>query len=328
MTDIVDGIHRIEVPTPFPVGPVNCYLIEGSPLTLIDTGPKTSKSFTAIQQELRALSYDMSDIEQILLTHNHVDHIGLVAQFVKERARIHSSSTEVWIHEYDAEAVTDYERYMERYSDAFLRLVIASGVLENESKIPIPENRTEFFKAIGESVPIAHSFREGAKFKTGIGELSVIRTPGHSLGSSCFVSDEHKILFSGDHILGDISSNPSISFDDSERIGMVTYLDSLSRIECKAGYIALPGHREPIIDIRFRIQELRKEYEEKLQKVAEALMVKPYTVYELSRVIYGDYATDSLVLALAESYDLLRILEVKNKVKILTQGGIIYAVKA
>ena len=50
MTNLIDGVSRIEIPTPFPVGSVNCYLIEGSPLTLIDTGPKTSESLTTIQQ--------------------------------------------------------------------------------------------------------------------------------------------------------------------------------------------------------------------------------------------------------------------------------------
>ena len=79
MTNLIDGVSRIEIPTPFPVGSVNCYLIEGSPLTLIDTGPKTTKSLATVKKELQNMSYQMSDIEQILLTHNHIDHIGLAA---------------------------------------------------------------------------------------------------------------------------------------------------------------------------------------------------------------------------------------------------------
>jgi glyoxylase-like metal-dependent hydrolase (beta-lactamase superfamily II) len=327
MTYVIDGVYRFEIPTPFPVGPVNSYLIEGSPLTLIDTGPKTSKSLLAIQQGLQALSYDLSDIEQILLTHNHVDHVGLVAQFVRERQQAHGSRTEVWIHQNDAEAVINYERYMERYTETFVRLVAASGVLGQETTIPIPENRTEFFKAIGESVPSAHTFVDGAVFNTGIGKLSAVLTPGHSPGSSCFVCDEKQIIFSGDHILGDISSNPSISFDGSEKIGMMTYFESLDRIESKAGYIALPGHRTPIHDIKSRIHGLRVEYEEKLQKAAGALTQKPCTIYEISRVVYGNYDASSLVLALAEGRDLLRILESRNKAKLLTLDGVLYAVK-
>ena len=256
-----------------------------------------------------------------------MDHIGLAAQFVRERLRVHSSPTEVWIHQNDAEAVINYERYMERYTEAFVKLVVASGVLENVTKMPIPTNRGEFFKAIGESVPTAHTFNDGAIFKTGIGELSAVWVPGHSPGSTCFICDEKQIIFSGDHILGDISSNPSISFDNSEQIGMMTYFESLNRIESKAGYIALPGHREPIRDIKSRIDGLRAEYDEKLQKAAIALTHESHTVYEISRIVYGNYDANSLVLALAESRDLLRILESRNQAKLLIRDGVLYAVK-
>jgi glyoxylase-like metal-dependent hydrolase (beta-lactamase superfamily II) len=327
MTNLIDGVSRIEIPTPFPVGNVNCYLIEGSPLTLVDTGPKTSKSLTTIHKELQTLSYDLSEVEQILLTHGHIDHVGLVAQFVRERASVHRRSTEVWIHERDAEALINYESYMEHYMGSIVKLIAASGVPRNETLILAQEARTNLFTSIGESVPTTHSFRDGASFKTGIGELSAVWVPGHSPGSTCFVCNEQKVIFSGDHVLGDISSNPSISFDDSETIGMMTYLESLNRISSKEGYIALPGHREPILDMKSRIESLRVEYDDKLQRAADSLTHNPQTVYEISRIVYGDYEVNSLVLALAESYDLLRILENRNQSKLVNQNGVIHVVK-
>ncbi len=328
MMKIIDGVYRVKVPTPFSVGPVNCYLIEGSPLTLIDPGPKTSKSLEVLQQGLQASSYNLSDVEQILLTHNHVDHVGLAAQVVRERMHVHDTPPEVWIHQSDAEAVLNYERYLKRNTEAIIKLIVTSGALNQETKMPPPENRIEFFKAIGESVPTANTFEDKALFQTGIGELSAVWVPGHSPGSTCFISDERQIVFSGDHILGDISSNPSISFDDSERIGMVTYFESLDRIKSKAGYLALPGHREVIRDIKSRIKGLRDEYERKLQKAARSLTQEPQTVFEISRTVYGVCDSDSLVLALAESRDLLRILEIRHQTKLFNRDGVLYVVKA
>ena len=150
---------------------------------------------------------------------------------------------------------------------------------------------------------------------------------GNSSGSVCYVCDEQQVIFSGDHILGDISSNPSISFDSSEKIGMLTYLESLDRISSKEGYIALPGHRKPIFDIRSRIEALRSEYDDKFRTAADSLTTKPLTVYEISRVIYGDYDINSLVLALAESHDVLRILESRNQARLINQKGVLHAVK-
>jgi glyoxylase-like metal-dependent hydrolase (beta-lactamase superfamily II) len=327
MTKIIDGVFRIEIPTPFPVGNVNSYLIEGSPLTLIDTGPKTSKSLAAIQQGLQNISYDLSEIEQILLTHGHIDHVGLVAQIVKERAHVRKNPTDVWIHQKDARVLIDYESYMRIYMESVAKLIASSGVPKNEGLMLAQEGRTELFKSIGESVPAVHGFCNGATFRTGIGEVSAVWVPGHSPGSTCFVCDEQEVIFSGDHILGDISSNPSISFDNSDRIGMMTYFESLDRISSKAGYIAYPGHREPILDIKTRIDALRAEYDKKLRTAADSLTQDPQTIYEISRIVYGDYQASSLVLAVAESHDLLRILEKRNQAKLMNQNEVIYVVK-
>ena len=46
------GIHRLAIPTPFQVGRVNAYLIEDSPLTLVDSGPNSAKALDELEQAL------------------------------------------------------------------------------------------------------------------------------------------------------------------------------------------------------------------------------------------------------------------------------------
>ena len=72
------GIHRIALPTPFLVGRVNCYLIEDEPLTLIDTGPNSGKSLDELERALAAHGHRIEDLELIVLTHQHMDHLGLL----------------------------------------------------------------------------------------------------------------------------------------------------------------------------------------------------------------------------------------------------------
>jgi len=69
-------VHRIELPTPFPVGPVNAYLIEGDPLTLVDAGPKTPEVQAALEAGIGATGRRIEDIRRVILTHGHVDHFG------------------------------------------------------------------------------------------------------------------------------------------------------------------------------------------------------------------------------------------------------------
>jgi glyoxylase-like metal-dependent hydrolase (beta-lactamase superfamily II) len=70
-------IHAIPIPTPFMVGRVNTYLIEDDPLTLVDTGPNSGKALDELEQALSRLGHRVEDLGLIVLTHQHIDHIGL-----------------------------------------------------------------------------------------------------------------------------------------------------------------------------------------------------------------------------------------------------------
>ena len=71
-------IHALPVPTPFAVGRVNCYLVEDDPLTLVDTGPNSATSLTVLEAALGEHGRRVEDLERIVVTHQHMDHIGLV----------------------------------------------------------------------------------------------------------------------------------------------------------------------------------------------------------------------------------------------------------
>ena len=72
------GIHRLAIPTPFAVGRVNTYLIEDDPLTLVDSGPNSGRALDELQGQLHEHGHSIEDIELIIVTHQHIDHIGLV----------------------------------------------------------------------------------------------------------------------------------------------------------------------------------------------------------------------------------------------------------
>src|ERR687885_2214328 len=72
------GIHRLSIPTPFAVGRVNLYLIDDDPLTLVDAGPNSGTSLDELERQLRALGRSIEELERIVITHQHIDHIGLV----------------------------------------------------------------------------------------------------------------------------------------------------------------------------------------------------------------------------------------------------------
>ena len=58
---------------------MNVYLIEDAPLTLVDAGPNSGTSFDELQRGIAALGHSMEAIELVLVTHQHIDHLGLVS---------------------------------------------------------------------------------------------------------------------------------------------------------------------------------------------------------------------------------------------------------
>src|SRR5947207_9521115 len=136
---------QLPLPVPF-LGTVNAWLLEGEPLTLVDTGPVRCDSLTALEAGLAARGHGVEDLELVLLTHHHLDHTGLAAA-IRERsgARVAAlAATADWGLDYHARAAEE-----RRFSQALLR---ASGVPE---------------RLVAESEPFfAHIVRESADFQT------------------------------------------------------------------------------------------------------------------------------------------------------------------
>src|SRR5918912_1239673 len=118
-------IISISVPTPFYVGPVNCYLIAEDPVTLIDTGPKTKEAVEALREGLRRARFRVSDIRRIVLTHAHEDHCGL-ARSVRDEAK----NAEVFVHGWETGHRAGRLEYAEHR-----KLLERAGVPEDEIEV-------------------------------------------------------------------------------------------------------------------------------------------------------------------------------------------------
>ncbi|MDQ3013127.1 MAG: MBL fold metallo-hydrolase, partial [Acidobacteriota bacterium] len=93
-------IEKLVLPTPFPVGPINVYLVVEDPLTLVDTGPKTDEALVALRDQLRKLGFAAIDIKRIILTHTHEDHCGLAGTLQRE------SGARVYVHEWEFQNIS------------------------------------------------------------------------------------------------------------------------------------------------------------------------------------------------------------------------------
>src|SRR5215216_7308249 len=179
-----DGIHRIAVPTPFAVGRVNVYLIEDDPLTLVDAGPNSATSFDELTSGLAALGHALEDIELVILTHQHIDHLGLVA-LVAQRSGAEVAAIDVavpFVENYSEEAQKDDEFAR----SVMLRNGIPPDVVSALSAV------SQAFRAWGARADVTRVLHEGDELALRDQTLHVHHRPGHSPTDTTFHDRERR----------------------------------------------------------------------------------------------------------------------------------------
>ncbi|MCH2210306.1 MAG: MBL fold metallo-hydrolase [Fuerstiella sp.] len=281
-------ITTLQIPNPFFEGKNCVYVIHSDPLTVIDTGVATEKARTELRESLKAENIDVRDIGRIVLTHKHIDHVGN-AWWLQEE-----SSAEILIHEIESDAVSNVDPEGHRW-----RTLIA----ERFKSWNVP---AEITPKPGRAKWEIHSARPtavtgGQRIDLGGAVLEVIHTPGHTMGSICLRLD--RILFSGDHILPDIS--PNIGGGDLKHQGLLReFLNSLHQCRQLASDIdlVLPGHGIAFENLHARCESLNDHHQRRLDNVALILRQQgPSNVYEIAMELFGNITNIHVMLGCAEA---------------------------
>jgi len=288
-------IHRIPVPTPFAVGLVNVYLIEDEPLTLVDTGPNSGTSLDELERGLAERGRAIEDLELIVLTHQHIDHLGLVG-VLRRRSGAEVAASECarpFVERYGEEAAADDEFAVE--------LMRRHGVPDDMARALRAVSAA--FRGWGAHTTVDRVLRDGEPLALRERTLEVASRPGHSPSDTIFHDRQRRLLLGGDHLLKDISSNPLATRprDGGEREqALVTYLDSLRATYAMEIDVVLPGHGDPIDDHRAVIDARLALHERRAAKLERLIGERPRTAYELARELWGDIAVTETYLTLSE----------------------------
>jgi glyoxylase-like metal-dependent hydrolase (beta-lactamase superfamily II) len=277
-TEILPGLYQLKVPIPNnPLGWVLPYLIAADDgYALIDSGWNTPESFEALEEELRALSLDFSDIKQLFVTHVHPDHYGLAGR-IKEVC-----GARVVIHQRERDFISSRYRDPDQLLERMAAWLKEHGVPEEELR----ELQASSMPVRQYVVPVEPDavLWGGETLDFGFYRFEVFWTPGHSPGHVCFYERTQRVILTGDHVLPTITPNVSLHPQQTGN-PLGDYLASLERLEPLEVEDVLPAHEYHFKDLRRRLQEIKEHHEQRLLEMLAVIGDGSCSAYDVASQI-------------------------------------------
>jgi glyoxylase-like metal-dependent hydrolase (beta-lactamase superfamily II) len=314
----MDIADRLEIPTPFEVGRVNCYVFPQDELTLIDPGPATEEAYEELAAGLAARGYCVEDVDRVLITHPHMDHFGQANRIATE------SGASVVAHADAGDRFADPIRYFDREQEFFRPFLLSMGLPERlvDTVVGLPEPYTDF----QEPIEVDRELEENDTVEAGE-TLKAVETPGHAPASLCFVATGEDAVFTGDHVLAEISPNPLLTLapgaEDERTRSLPDYVASLRKLQSVDAAVGYGGHRGPIEDLYGRVREIEDHHQHRKEQIAEMLVeMGPTTAYRVMQEMFPDLPATEMFPGMSEVIGHLDLLEDEKRVITIERNGI------
>jgi glyoxylase-like metal-dependent hydrolase (beta-lactamase superfamily II) len=260
---VAEGIYQVQLPLPFALRIVNCYLLrDGDGWTIVDSGLNYPPGQAAWLAAFDALGISDESIARIVLTHAHPDHYGM-AGWLAER-----SGAPVLL--------SPIERaFAARVWGGGEPIYRAIAALFREHGMPgdlIAAVRDQMVALRPMTRPMAETTAliPWTRLRIGAREFQALPTPGHSDGHLALYCADERLLLCGDTVLIKITPNISL-WPHGRPDPLADFLRTLDELERIAVDLALPGHGPLITAFGQRLAQLRAHHDERLLAVERAV---------------------------------------------------------
>lgn len=285
-------IHQFSIPTPLYLGPVNVYLIEDEPLTLVDTGPRTDLALEALKDCFHTVGYRLEDLERIVLTHVHEDHSGLAATIQRV------SGATIFAHPWESARLRGIDDY-----NLLVPLLERAGV--PGYAIERCRKAYEVIRNLGEELEEVEGIEDGDLVDFARESFEIIHTPGHTPGSISLWRASDRSMIAADTVLKTITPNPVLSpdpIDPTRRFpSLCEYFVSLSRIRALSPTLVHGGHGADITDFEEHFTRIVRFNDERQRRLGEILNGHHMTAWEAAQRLFPNANAEHEFLAVSET---------------------------
>jgi len=238
ITVVAPGVHRLQRAS------VNCYLIESDDgITLVDGG--VPGMWRTLLRALGGIGATPDDIDAVILTHGHFDHVGMCDRLLRDHALrplVHEGDRELVRHPYRYRRQIPRWRYLIRYPKSLptIAAMTVAGALWVEGVKPKADVRP------GQPLDVP-------------GRPLPVWTPGHTDGHCAFLLPDRGVLFTGDAL---VTLDPYTGRTGPRLVARAATADAATNLVSVAklaefdASVVLPGHGLPFVDgIRVAVRE-------------------------------------------------------------------------
>ncbi|MFT4396677.1 MBL fold metallo-hydrolase [Gordonia lacunae] len=260
---VVDGVHRIPLTLPQDgLRAVNVYVLEtDSGIALIDGGWHRPDTHRELTEALATIGHTPADIHDVFVTHIHRDHYTFAVELRRRYGcRVHLGAAE-------APGLAEIARVDSNVPESSLREVRRAGARELAD--------TVYALTIAEPFSIDDWEHPDGWLEPGLlplpgRRIEAVHTPGHTKGHIVFHDHDHRLSFTGDHILPTIT--PSIGFELGEwEKPLAKFLRSLELLVDDRGHTIAPAHGAVGGQIGARAEALLAHHEHRFSQIVDLL---------------------------------------------------------
>lgn len=318
--EIISGLYRTKITLPgVGMDYLNSYIIGGEDkVGLVDTGIDTEQAFKEMLENLNQLGLSTNDLTCVLITHFHIDHVGLFSRIKDSRDEKINAKLSSKEYEYLKKYAKDFNSFWQEQFE-YGKLNGVPDKMVNKLKILREDFRdlTIYDDLANAGIPI----EDGEGIKIGKYQFTLLTTSGHSPGHACYYEPREKILIAGDHLLK--NTTPNITKIRENENPLSDYLRSLDKINDLEIKYVLPAHGKPYQDHKKRIKQLKNHHEERLREIKNILGKKQQSAYKIASRLdwdlnypdWRDFPTLQKWLAAGETLAHLKYLEKQGEVE-------------
>lgn len=302
---VTENIYLLSIPVPYGMSQVNCFLFRGeNGFTLVDTGSPGQEG----KEIWEKLISSGIIIEKIVLTHYHIDHLGL-ARWFQQKHHIPIYISSLGFREMQKRRNHDYEEFV---INLFNKNGLPDGVLRR------PEDYSYFYQFEPDEL-----FEDGEHIMLGNDIYEAIWTPGHSVDQFCFYNKRYETMVVGDHILEKIS--PVILLEShADKNPLKDYFKSLDEVEKYSVKHILPGHGRVIKDLPKRTEKIKSGHHHRMGQILDLVKKEGKTAWQITQETYGSSGAGKFFSPFMATITRCIYLESHGKLESILKDGKIY----